>query len=429
MNKTTNAIIIGVAAVIYCCAICAFSMTDVGADSESPEFASVSTKSTATNMVSGAKTTNPTSDSSLEAPKPSDGTPPPAASASSVREVVRQFLSDMDIIFRETPKSASRTSFLYHLSIDDEHREVYPVDVDIDEASGLALCTAILPFTIPEEALPTVGELAAKWTKGTPMGEFGVDFSAHGFFFQAKMPVEFLRLDDLPSFFSFLLVPSMYVAQKDAEVRAVAAGAGPRAVGGGVVSNGGTANENEEDNWDGVPADDEGASAENTTDSPPLIDESQVRNAISRWLDDKGVELFFKTESPGSATYRFDMKVADEPGPFSTVQIMLRFSGAWVYADAAPRVHFPVSRRRDILNAIIQESVQISNTSLYWLEGHRCYVVRAVLPANAVARNPDYTLKWLLDRAGDAANKMGGRFAQFLTEDESTSEHLERDSP
>ena len=414
--------ILGIAAVISACAICAFSATDVGADSESTEFASGSSQSTATNLVSGAKTTNPTSDSSVEAPESLDGTPQPPASVSSAREVVRQFLSKMDVLYREIPKGTSRTLYRYHLSVDDEHLEEYPVVVDIDEACGWAVCSATLPFTIPEEVLPAVGELAAKWTQDTPMGQFGVDFPTHGFFFMAKMPIEFLRLDDLPSFFSFLFVPSMYVAQKDAEVRAVAAGARPRAVGG-------TANENEEDNWDGVPADDEGASAENTTGAPPLIDESLVKDAISRWLDDKEVELFFNTDTPGSATYRFDMKVADEPGPFSTVQIMLRFSGAWVYADAAPRVHFPVSRRRDILNAIAKESVQISNTSLYWLEGHRCYVVRAVLPANAVARNPDYTLKWLLDRAGDAANKMGGRFAQFLTEDESTSENIERESP
>ena len=422
MNKTTNAIIIGVAAVISCCAICAFSATDVGADAEPTEFASGSANSAATNMVSGTKTTNPTSDSSLEAPEPSGETPSPPASASSTREVVRQFLSDGDVLFREIPKSASRTFFRYHLSVDDEHLEEYPVVVDIDEACGWAVCSATLPFTIPEEALPAIGELAAKWTQDTPMDQFGVDFSTHAFFFMAKMPIEFLRLDDLPSFFSFFLVPSMYVAQKDAEVRAVAAGAAPRAIGG-------TANENEEDYWNGGQATDEDASAENTTDTPPLIDESLVKDAISRWLDDKGVELFFKTESPSSATYRFDMKVADEPGPFSTAQILLRFSGAWVYADAAPRVHFPVSRRRDILNAIARESVQISHTSLYWSEGHRCYVARAVLPANAVARNPDYTLKWLLDRSGDAVNKMGGRFAQFLTEDGSTSEHLERDSP
>lgn len=372
---------------------------------------------------------NAKADAKTEPVNATDETPSSPASASSVRDVIRHFLSETDITYRETPESSSRTSFRYHLTPCDGRLEEYPVVVWIDEGRGLALSTAILPFTIPDEALPTIAELAAIWTKETPQGQFGVDFSSHGFFFQIKMPIEFLRMDDLASFFSFFFWPPMAIGPKDAEVRAVAAGAGSRAVGGGVVSNGGTANENEEDNWDGVPADDEGASAENTTDSPPLIDESQVRDAISRWLDDKGVELFFKTESPGSATYRFDMKVADEPGPFSTVQIMLRFSGAWVYADAAPRVHFPVSRRRDILNAIIQESVQISNTSLYWLEGHRCYVVRAVLPANAVARNPDYTLKWLLDRAGEAAYEIGGRLTQFLTEDESTSEHFEPESP
>lgn len=358
-----------------------------------------------------------------------DETPQPPANAPSAREVVRQFLSDCDITYRETPKGASRATFRYHLSPYEESLEVYPVDVAIDEANGMALCTATLPFTIPEEALPAVGELAAKWTKETPLGQFGVDVSAHGLFYQAKMPVKFLRVDDLPSFFSFFFVPSMYIAQKDAEVRAVAAGAGPRAVGGGVASKSDATNEEVEDNGNGVPTSDEGTSANNTSDTPPLIDESQVKDSISRWLDDMGVELFFKTESPGAATYRFDMRVTDDPGPFSIVQIMLHFSGAWVYADATPRVYFPKSRRRDILNAIARESTRVSYTSIYWLEDHRCYTARAVLPASAVVRDTDYALKWLLDHAGEAAKEIGGRFAQFLTEVGSPPEHSEPESP
>jgi hypothetical protein len=307
--------------------------------------------------------------------------------------------------------------------------EVYPVYVDIDEASGLALCTAILPFTIPEKALPAVGELATIWTKETPLGQFGVEFSTHSFFFQAKMPVEFLRVDDLPSFFSFFLVPSMLIGQKDAEVRAVAAGARPHAVGGDVALKSDATNEKVEDNGNGAQATDEGVSAENTADTPPLIDESLVKDSISRWLDGMGVELFFKKESPGSATYRFDMKVSDAPGPFSTAQMLLRFSGAWVCAEATPRVYFPKSRRRDILNSIARESTRNSCTSIYWLEDHNCYTIRAVLPANAVVRDTDYALKWLLDRAGEAASEIGGRFAPFLTEDESAPELVEPESP
>ena len=357
-------------------------------------------------------------DAKTESVKATDETPSSPASASSVRDVIRQFLLKVDITYQETNESPSFTSFRYHLSPDDGRLEVYPVVVWIDEAHGLALSTAILPFTIPDEALPTIAELAAIWTKETPQGQFGVDFSTHGFFFQIKMPIEFLRMDDLASFFSFFFWPPMVIGAKDAEVRAVAAEVGPRDIGGGAESKSDAANEAEKDDGNGAAGTNEGTSAEKSTDAPPATDEALVKDSITRWLDDMGVELFFKTESPGAATYRFDMRVTDDPGPFSTVQMLLRFSGAWVYADATPRVYFPKSRRSEVMNAIAQESGRISYTSIHWSEERRCYTARAVLPASAVVRDTDSSLKWLLDRAGEAANEIGGRLAQFLTEEE-----------
>ena len=225
-------------------------------------------------------------------------------------------------------------------------------------------------------------------------------------------------MDDLASFFSFFFWPPMVIGEKDAEVRAVAAEVGPRDIGGGAESKSDAANEAEKDDGNGAAGTNEGTSAEKSTDAPPATDEALVKDSITRWLDDMGVELFFKTESPGAATYRFDMRVTDDPGPFSTVQMLLRFSGAWVYADATPRVYFPKSRRSEVMNAIAQESGRISYTSIHWSEERRCYTARAVLPASAVVRDTDSSLKWLLDRAGEAANEIGGRLAQFLTEEE-----------
>ncbi len=360
-----------------------------------------------------------TGESAPETAAPADGESKAPESAS---DIVRRHLRFMEVHFDEEDRDGA-TTFTYHLSSSPESVEEYRMQVDVEDGSEFAACTAILPLNVPAARLGDVAVAVAEWAGTQPAGQFGVDFDRRAVFFRTKLPTDALRRADGLTALTFFGMPMIRLSEKDAEIRAIVKGMpmpaaeedsdGVETTGGGdggaaaSVANVGI----------GKSESDGGTEAEATT---TVHDAGvSVEDLVLAWIRRRGLEPTLADADPVQTTFQFPVGLTESDGPFTEAMALVTVMEKWVCAFVSPSVRFPAEQRAEIAKEILKLSNEEDGVFFQWIGTDRI-AARAVLPAAEVERDPDRSISRLLNLAGEAVNRRG---ADILRAAFKTSSH------